>query len=298
MANALHRLKREYLLGLPNPNTRRNFEGDIRSLEGWFTPWKGKESNLDIIEYVRALENDGLKASTIRGRVIRLRKLYEFLRLKGYRKGNPVELTYAPKVKDHRAPKCPDVNELKRIFKQLHVKDLECLRDSLIVSLLFYEALRVHEVVALNKGHISLMGKRLLMEVHGKGGRIDNVFLFPQTEKLIKAYLKSANHVSNSSPLIYSLRKPEQRITTRAVRKRIDGIFKKAKVRPGLSAHSLRHCHASILAAQGYPLTGVQKRLRHSSPLTTLKYYYHDMAQAYPKSLSNPAKLLKESIGL
>ena len=138
----------------------------------------------------------------------------------------------------------------------------------------------------------------MVCEVRGKGGRIDSMFLMPKTEQLMRQYLKLADHCSPLSPLIYSLRNTKQRITTRAVRKRVDHYFKMAGVRKGLSCHSLRHAAAAILAAQGYPVTGVQKRLRHASPITSLRYYYHDLEKAYPKNMSNPGKLLEEQVRL
>ncbi|MBK8202621.1 MAG: tyrosine-type recombinase/integrase [Bdellovibrionales bacterium] len=291
-------LKRELLLGFSNMNTRRNFQADLKSMDSWFSPWRGSEGNIEALEYIRYLEKQGLRASTIRGRVIRLRKIYEFLRLKGFRKDNPIELSYAPRLKDHRTPKCPDLDELKRIFSTLDCSSFEGLRDTLAISFMFFEAFRVHEVVGLNRGDIEQVGSRLVCEVRGKGGRIDTVFLFPKTEQLVRQYLKLAEHTGPQSPLIYSLRCASQRITTRAVRKRVDFYFKKAKVRKGLSCHSLRHGAAALLAAQGFPVTGVQKRLRHASPITSLRYYYHDLEKAYPKNLANPGKMLEEYAGL
>lgn len=298
VAQDLERLIEEFLLGHPNLNTRRNFATDIRAAHAWYNPWLGNEDNLAIVKFVRDQESKGLSRSTIRGRVIRLRKIYEFLVLKGYRAGNPVELSYAPKGKDQRKPRCPTMGELKGLFQALKGESFEHVRDRLIVGLLFYEALRVQEVCDLNVGSFELIKGRYVCEVKGKGGRVDEVFLFPQTEKLLKQYLKLAGKLPAASPLVYSSRRPGQRLTSRGVRKRIDGYFLAAGARKGLSCHSLRHAHATILAARGYPVTGVQKRLRHSSPLTSLKYYYHDEQTAYLPENAHPENLIDFNLGI
>jgi hypothetical protein len=43
----------------------------------------------------------------------------------------------------------------------------------------------------------------------------------------------------------------------------------------GVTFHSLRHCHASMLIAQRVPITEIAKRLGHASPATTLSIYAH-----------------------
>ena len=49
---------------------------------------------------------------------------------------------------------------------------------------------------------------------------------------------------------------------------------KESGVRP-LKIHCLRHAHASLLIAQGVPITAVSKRLGHTSPKITLSIYSH-----------------------
>lgn len=60
-------------------------------------------------------------------------------------------------------------------------------------------------------------------------------------------------------------------------------------VRP-LTIHSLRHAHASLLIANGVPITAVSKRLGHTSPQITLSVYSHatkDSDQAIVETLEN-----------
>ena len=60
-------------------------------------------------------------------------------------------------------------------------------------------------------------------------------------------------------------------------------------VRP-LTIHSLRHAHASLLIANGVPITAVSKRLGHTSPQITLSVYSHatkDSDQAIVETLEH-----------
>ena len=54
-----------------------------------------------------------------------------------------------------------------------------------------------------------------------------------------------------------------------------------ACTRVGLSPigpHQLRHTHASVLVAQGIPITSIAARLGHSTPAITLRIYSHEIA--------------------
>lgn len=48
---------------------------------------------------------------------------------------------------------------------------------------------------------------------------------------------------------------------------------------PTLSLHGLRHLHASLLLAQGVPVTTVSKRLGHANPGITLEVYAHQVGE-------------------
>ena len=47
---------------------------------------------------------------------------------------------------------------------------------------------------------------------------------------------------------------------------------------PVIGPHQLRHTHASLLVAQGLPITGIAARLGHSTPAITLRIYSHELA--------------------
>lgn len=69
--------------------------------------------------------------------------------------------------------------------------------------------------------------------------------------------------------------KPNKVISTCQVNRRFKEFLSEAGINKDLTTHSLRHTHASILAAAGVPLEEIQKRLGHGNDKTTREIYYH-----------------------
>ena len=75
------------------------------------------------------------------------------------------------------------------------------------------------------------------------------------------------------SPMFRSVQGRPTRLTSRALRRRIDFYLNQAGLkRPGLSAHSMRSSSASIAMNAGATLLEIQQHLDHSSPETTIRY--------------------------
>ena len=65
---------------------------------------------------------------------------------------------------------------------------------------------------------------------------------------------------------------------------------------PRITPHGLRHLHASLLIAEGVPITAVSARLGHANPQITLKIYAHALpgqdrmaAEAIGRALVDPS---------
>jgi integrase len=62
----------------------------------------------------------------------------------------------------------------------------------------------------------------------------------------------------------------------------------------GVSLHSLRHTHASVLLANGVPIANVSKRLGHRDPYTTAKIYQHALPDTDQDVATTWDKLMAE----
>jgi integrase len=74
----------------------------------------------------------------------------------------------------------------------------------------------------------------------------------------------------------------------REVQKRLHAYCKQAGI-TGISLHSLRHSHATLLIRQNVPIPAIAKRLGHANPATTLRVYAH----VYEESDNEIAKMLE-----
>lgn len=264
----------DYFLGKQrNAHTEANYRSDIRSLEAWFNPWKGDEDCMEVAKYVRYLiQGERLALTTVRERMGRIRRIYAALVEDGFRGDNPVDLSSVPKVRDRRQPKAPDLDELHRLGRVVDIHTSTGLRDAVMIGLALFEALRVHEIAGLNIGDVERCHGGIRLTVRGKGGTLDTIDCLVPMVSLLDRYMKMVPTSKANDPLFTNNRMPRQRLTTRGIRFIFDGYFRAAKFRRGLSCHSLRACHATTLAARGFPLTFIARRLRHSSIEHTLSY--------------------------
>ncbi|MGO9888314.1 MAG: tyrosine-type recombinase/integrase [Solirubrobacteraceae bacterium] len=66
------------------------------------------------------------------------------------------------------------------------------------------------------------------------------------------------------------------RPSDRNLRRILDAAAKKAGV-VGVSHHTLRHTHGSMLLDQGWTIPEISKRLGHANPMITAEVYSHVM---------------------
>lgn len=265
-----------FLLSLANSNTRANFRSDFRSVGEWFQPWDGQEGNLELLKYIRYIEARGLAPRSVRERMIRLNKFYGWLIKFKWRKDNPVDLGVLPRVRDRREPKCPELSELLKLLKTLKVSPQPELRNSCCMALLYFQALRSCEVVALRRCDVEQVEGKLRIMIHGKGNHLSHQACFPQTEKLLRIYLKKTKFIKQTQPLFYNDKFPLRHLSTRMLRFIVDKHLNLAGIKKdGQSCHSLRTAHASLLNAHGFPLTTIQRSLRHQHLESTFAYLRH-----------------------
>jgi integrase len=67
--------------------------------------------------------------------------------------------------------------------------------------------------------------------------------------------------------------------------------------RPQLTFHDLRHTHASLLLAEGEPITNVSARLGHRDAATTLRIYAHALEGSERSASDRFEAILRENVG-
>lgn len=152
----------------------------------------------------------------------------------------------------------------KRIVGELDVRDIirsaRRPRDRVMLAVAYAAGLRVSELVALNCGDVIERPDKQRVQLHvvGKGGKERQVLL-PET---LGPMLRSLTEGRSPSDPVFRSQKGDQRLTDRAVNHLIKVLAAKAGLDPKLSAHWLRHAHASHALDRGAPLS----RRRHAGP--------------------------------
>lgn len=163
-------------------------------------------------------------------------------------------------------------------------------RNDLIIGLLYDSGLRVSELVALNVAHIDLNDKIIMLpgdiqkqHSKGKGPNYVEIELSRGISADLNSYL--ANRWKNSKALFPS--RQSDRITTESVRNIVAKAAQSADIRPygiegkgtyrDITPHTLRHSLAYRMLHHETEKTlyDVRNRLRHSSIITTERFYDH-----------------------
>jgi site-specific recombinase XerD len=113
-------------------------------------------------------------------------------------------------------------------------------------------------VAGLQLADLFLSEPQPRLVTHGKGSRERSVYLSPQAEKALRAYLKERPSAPCDT-IFLSYQKAG--LSTTAIHKRLMRYRSAASV--SLTAHRLRHSFANDLLNADVPVTSIQKLLGH-----------------------------------
>jgi site-specific recombinase XerD len=148
-------------------------------------------------------------------------------------------------------------------------------RDGAIVTVLLYTALRLHELVALDVGDVSVSARKGLLVVRsGKGDAYREVPLNRPCRAALEVWLASGEHdvaddgAERRRALFVGPR--GERLTPRSVDRVVRGVAARAGL--ALSAHVLRHTCVTNLVRGGNDLVLVAELAGHRRLETTRRY--------------------------
>ncbi len=146
-------------------------------------------------------------------------------------------------------------------------------RDHLLFQLLYNTGARISEILSLKASDIAVAERHL--DLQGKGRKCRRVPLWPQTQKRLRAWLKS-NHFAPDAPLLPN--RFGQRLTRVGAAYQLQKLIGRASAEmPSLktrriSPHSFRHSTAMALLEANVPTVVIALYLGHESPQTTHLY--------------------------
>jgi site-specific recombinase XerD len=261
------------------------YESDLRLVEAYIKKPLIEAKERELFKYMNTLEE--LKATTVRRRLIAIKRFFDYAERHGYIKEDPAGNLAAPGL-PRRLPKYLSEQQVKNLLGSVQTVDAESIRNMTMLKMLYYTGMRIGEVQQLNEEHILWDNKQLL--VRGKG---DKERLIPINQTLAYALeewvsIRATLPYLRSPALFVSMGKNHKgrRISYGATRHIVKDMLKQAGL-GDYSPHKLRHTFATQLLDRGAPLEQISKLLGHSRLDTTLIY-----AQTEPGKLRSAVELL------
>ncbi|MDV3278685.1 MAG: tyrosine-type recombinase/integrase [Nitrososphaerales archaeon] len=280
-------------------NTLKAYKSDI---EHFFQYLGRTELSLvtpdDVVGYFSAArESKHYSESTFKRKLVSLRRFFAYLVQFDFCDASPMREIGLRFRSSAPLPRLIPLADLKRLLEapilaQMNARGLtagrnrskrfKALRDSAILSLLFFTGMRVGEVTKLDIRDFDSRSGSLL--VHGKG-RKDRM-LYVRNRRLVSnihRYLELRLRLPGDEQALF-LNRFGQRLTPRSIQGGFGAYLRIARVKGSFTPHSMRHTMATLLLEKGTDLRTLQTILGHSSILST-QIYTHVAARNVEEAL-------------
>lgn len=273
-----------------SPETHRNYQSDLHQFfahiqERFFqTDTDPKPDAIDALHirsYLKHLNDQGLKKTSLARKLACLKSFFRFLLEEGRIGHNPASAIRSPRL-GTRLPTVLTKDEATTLLDSPSTQTWTETRNQAILETLYSSGARVSELVGLNVDNVDLEAQFIRLRGKGKKERsvpigkvaADAILDYQnQISPIAKSKRGTISHIlsprSGSHPLFLNAR--GGRLTTRSVeriiKQRTGDRFPKS-----VTPHTLRHSFATHLLDEGADLRAIQELLGHASLVTTQKY--------------------------
>jgi site-specific recombinase XerD len=247
----------------PHSRTWRDYRGDLTQ----FAAVTGDRppaaiTFYDVDRFVAEQVGRGLKPPTVNRRLAAITAFYSFLADEDPKLVCPV-FPHRHNLKERqRLPRPVQEHDLEQFFAAV-----DSVRDRAMFLLMLRCGLRISEVAELRLADLFLDEPRPRIVARGKGSKERSVYLSPQAERALNAYLAERPNVPSDFVFLSYL---NDGLSTTAIHKRLARYRQQAGA--DLTAHRLRHSFANDLLTADTPVTTIQKLLGHRWLETTQIY--------------------------
>ena len=273
MSSGLDRRIDDYLAVLTaerglSPNTVAAYRRDLGQYDAFLD---GRPPSTDLIdEWMAALRERGLAATTVARKVAAVRGFHRFEAVEGEATDDPSALVEPPR-RPQSLPKALTVDETLRLLDGIEPTTPAGIRDSALLEFMYATGCRVSEAAGVDLAHLDLVDR--VVVVTGKGRKQRMVPMGGASVEAIDRWLPLRLELSRgrSDAVFLNLR------GGRLTRQGIFGIVRKRAERIGIdrsriSPHVLRHSAATHMVEGGADLRTVQEMLGHANVSTTQIY--------------------------
>lgn len=242
--------------------TIKRYKYELTRLLSYINKSVGRITASDISDFMRLYKRTrNVSNQTLKGCRAVYSSFFVWLRDRDRITINPMTLVEC--IKPKQRIKKPFTDEEREQLLQ----NCRHLRDKAIMEFLYSTAVRVSEMVNLNRNDIRFSDRELI--VYGKGGKERTVYINGKTHLYLKQYLES--RTDDNQALFVSLNKPHTRLSKEGVENVVRECGKRAKI-ANCYPHRFRRTALTNALNRGMPLQEVMTLAGHVKAETTMMY--------------------------
>lgn len=254
-------------------NTLQSYKRDLKQFRRYLEACElhyNKVKEDDIKDYIRELQEQGKKASSISRGIASIRSFYQFVLKNKKVKVDPTEHIQSPKI-EKRIPSVLTSKEVELLLDQPKDVDLKGIRDKAMLEFAYATGMRVTEIISLDMADVNLEEGYVTCK-HGAKQR--NIPLGNLSLKALKEYVEEARDIlvktEEEQALFVNIN--GSRLTRQGFWKIIKFYKEQAHITKDITPHVLRHSFATHLLQNGADLKSIQTMLGHSDISSTQVY--------------------------
>ena len=254
-------------------NTLQSYKRDLKQFRRYLEDYGihyNRVKEEDIQNYIKEMQENGKKASSISRCIASIRSFYQFILKNRKIKVDPTANIQSPKI-EKRTPNVLTSKEVELLLEQPKDIDLKGVRDKAMLEFAYATGMRVTEIISLNIDDVNLEEAYVICK-NGKKQRI--IPLGTMSLKALKEYIDEARDIliknENEKALFVNIN--GGRLTRQGFWKIIKFYKEQAHITKDITPHVLRHSFATHLLQNGADLKAIQTMLGHSDISSTQVY--------------------------
>ncbi len=268
-------------------NTLQSYKRDLKQFRKYITDYGIQYNRVkeeDIKDYIKELQDQGKKASSISRCIASIRSFYQFVLKRKKIKVDPTANIQSPKI-EKRVPSVLTSEEVELLLEQPKNIDLKGIRDKAMLEFAYATGMRVTEIISLNLEDVNLEEGYVICK---NGAKERNIPLGTMSLKALKEYIQDAREIlikEDEKALFVNVN--GTRLTRQGFWKIIKYYKEQAHITKDITPHVLRHSFATHLLQNGADLKAIQTMLGHSDISSTqvyMQFQNEGLKDVYKKS--------------
>ena len=254
-------------------NTLQSYKRDLKQFKRYREACEvhyNRVKEEDIKDYIRELQENGKKPSSISRCIASIRSFYQFVLKRKKIKVDPTANIQAPKI-EKRVPSVLTSKEVELLLEQPKDIDLKGTRDKAMLEFAYATGMRVTEIISLNVEDVNLEEGYVVCHT---GNKQRTIPLGTMALNALKEYIEDARDImikdENEKSLFVNVN--GKRLTRQGFWKIIKYYKEQAHITKDITPHVLRHSFATHLLQNGADLKAIQTMLGHSDISSTQVY--------------------------